>query len=102
MHPAHLNKIDGGGTGTVPEGGFKHLLHIFHWSRTPDGKYRVFREPAKWIGKLHIPTATDLQLSQTVFIKDEGGSIYVSYCDGRVSGVMQLSPLHLLYYSTKL
>ncbi|XP_078168958.1 uncharacterized protein LOC144563369 [Carex rostrata] len=97
---ASLNNIDGGGT--IPESGFKHLLHIFHWSRAPNEKYLVDTSTPKSIGHFHIPSATELQLSQTIFIKDEGSSIDVSYCDGRISEVMQLTPLHLLYYSTKL
>ncbi|XP_078149727.1 uncharacterized protein LOC144545048 [Carex rostrata] len=94
-----LNKIDGGGT--VPEDGFKHLLHICHWSRTTDGMYVVDESITKSIGHFYIPSATELQLSQTVFINSESASIDVSYRDGRISGVLQLTPWHLFNDSPK-
>ncbi|KAF3325304.1 hypothetical protein FCM35_KLT10375 [Carex littledalei] len=97
-----LEKFDGGDT--IPEGGFKHLVHIFHWSSIPNGKYVL--DPSRTnnltISNFHIPSASELQLSQTVFIKDRGGSIDVSYGDGRISGVMQLTPWKLHHISTKL
>ncbi|XP_078169245.1 uncharacterized protein LOC144563637 [Carex rostrata] len=89
--------------GTLPEGGFKHLLHIFHWSRTLNGKYTINPDDDKAMREFHIPSVTELQLSQTVFVKDEGGSVDVCYSDNRrVSGVMRLAPLHLLDFSTQL
>ncbi|XP_078168807.1 uncharacterized protein LOC144563240 [Carex rostrata] len=85
----HPSKLDGS---TVPEGGFKHLVHIFHWSRQPDEKYVA--DPTRWFNSFHIPSATKLQLSQTVFERDMDTSIDVSYSDNkRVSAVMQLTPL---------
>ncbi|XP_078149452.1 uncharacterized protein LOC144544769 [Carex rostrata] len=96
LPPDYFNIIDG--DYTVPEDGFKHLLHIFHWSRTPDEKYVHNLTIQKWFGDFHIPSATELQLSQTVFIKDEDGTI-MSYSDRRV---MQLTPWELYNYSPKL
>ncbi|XP_078150060.1 UPF0481 protein At3g47200-like [Carex rostrata] len=96
MHPS---KEDGG---TVPQGGFKHLVHIFHWSRTLHGE-DTSKATNKTIGRFHIPSATELQLSQTVFMKDESGSIDVSYSDDkRLTGVMQLTLWHILQYSSVL
>ncbi|XP_078167953.1 uncharacterized protein LOC144562623 [Carex rostrata] len=84
----HPSKVDGS---TVPKGGFKHLVHIFHWSRQPDEKYVV--DSTRWFNSFHIPSATKLQLSQIVFQKDMDTSIDVSYSDNkRVSAVMQLTP----------
>ncbi|XP_078168847.1 uncharacterized protein LOC144563271 [Carex rostrata] len=85
----HPSKVDGS---TVPESGFKHLVHIFHWSRQPDEKY-VLDSTSRWMNTFHIPSATKLQLSQTVFERDMGATIDVSYSDNkRVSAVMQLTP----------
>ena len=36
----HKSKVHGG-TITLPPSGFKHLLHLFHWTRTPEGKFLV-------------------------------------------------------------
>ena len=60
------------GTGAHPPGGFKHLLHMFHWSRTPEEKFLVETSSSQYIRKMgdyYIPSVTDLQLFQTVFKK---------------------------------
>ncbi|XP_078149692.1 uncharacterized protein LOC144545013 [Carex rostrata] len=98
----HRSKVHGGtGIGTLPPGGFKHLLHIFHWTRTPAGKYqgetRSLLKPTKKMDNFYVPTATDLKLSATVFEKHAG--IHVSFHDRRLSGVMEIAPLHIFKYS---
>ncbi|XP_078168912.1 uncharacterized protein LOC144563318 [Carex rostrata] len=92
LHPIeHPSKVDGS---TVPKGGFKHLVHIFHWSRQPDEEYVV--DSTRGINTFHIPSASKLQLSQIVFQKDMGATIDVSYSNNkRVSAVMKLTPWYL-------
>ncbi|XP_078149695.1 UPF0481 protein At3g47200-like [Carex rostrata] len=97
----HKSKVHGGtDISTLPPGGFKHLIHIFHWTRTPAGKYlgeTRSLHATKKMGNFYIPSATDLKLSATVFEKHAG--IDVAYNDKRLSGVMQIAPLHIFKYS---
>lgn len=83
-----------GGSGTLPPGGFKHLLHMFPWCRTPKGKLSL--QSIKKVGDFYTPSATDLQLSATVFEKHAG--IHVSYCDKRLYGMMQIALWHILAF----
>lgn len=82
---------------TSPLGGFKHLLHMFHSTRSPEGKFsgdmRLLQPiKMKWF---YIPSATDLQISATYFRKHAGDSINVSYHVRTLSGVMKLAPWHI-------
>ncbi|XP_078149418.1 uncharacterized protein LOC144544732 [Carex rostrata] len=98
----HESKVN---AGTLPPGGFKHLLHMFHWTRSPEGKFLVETrslQPPMKMDLFYIPSATDLELSATVFIKHVSDSINVSYRDKRLSGVMQLSPWLIFDYSIKI
>ena len=59
------SKVKGG---NLPSGGFKHLLHIFHWTRTPEeeGRWLVHtkpeqeQQPAKRFAEFYIPNAMNL------------------------------------------
>ncbi|XP_078153363.1 uncharacterized protein LOC144548536 [Carex rostrata] len=101
----HKSKVHGD-TSTLPPGGFKHLLHMFHWSRTPEENFLV-ETSSLFIRKMvdyYIPSVTELQLFGTVFEKHAGGSIDMSFYDRRLSGVgvMQLAPWHMLTDSSTL
>ncbi|XP_078169247.1 uncharacterized protein LOC144563639 [Carex rostrata] len=87
---------------TLAPDGFKHLLHIFHWSRSPEGKFRTISRPFKKMDSFYIPSASSMHLSETVFKKHADGSIDVSYSHRRLSGVMKLAPWHISEYSPKI
>ena len=90
--------------GKLPSGGFKHLLHIFHWTRTPEeGKWMVHtkseqEQPAKRFVEFYIPNATNLLESSTSFKRLDSSSDVV-YSNKRISALMQVTPLHLFPYS---
>ncbi|KAG2632393.1 hypothetical protein PVAP13_2NG084200 [Panicum virgatum] len=96
------SKVKGG---NLPSGGFKHLLHIFHWTRTPEeGKWLVHtksdqEQPAKRFAEFYIPNATNLLESATSFKRLDSSSIDVAYSNKRISALMQVTPLHLFPYS---
>ncbi|KAJ4788323.1 hypothetical protein LUZ62_039569 [Rhynchospora pubera] len=96
------------GTSNHPKGGFKHLLHIFHWTRTPEEKYpRGFTseqspQSPEPLDTFYIPSATDLQESATVFYKIDDGSNDVRYYDKIITAEMHLTPLILCEYSLEL
>ncbi|XP_078153668.1 UPF0481 protein At3g47200-like [Carex rostrata] len=85
VHESKLHSTD------HPEYGFQHLLHIFHWSRTPKEKFHKIHGwfPMK-MDSFYIPSATGLQLSATVFEKHAASGIDVSFYKAMLSGVMQL------------
>ena len=98
------SKVKGG---NLPSGGFKHLLHIFHWTRTPEeeGRWLVHtkpeqeQQPAKRFAEFYIPNAMNLLESATSFKRLDSSSIDVAYSDKRISALMQVTPLHLFPYS---
>jgi len=93
--------------GKLPSGGFKHLLHIFHWTRTPEeGKWMVHtkseqEQPAKRFVEFYIPNATNLLESSTSFKRLDSSSDVV-YSNKRISALMQVAPLHLFPYSEEI
>ncbi|XP_078149700.1 uncharacterized protein LOC144545020 [Carex rostrata] len=90
----HESKVN---DGTLPKGGFKHLLHMFHWTRSHKGEFLVetrSSQPVK-MNRFYIPSATDLQKSATVFRKHGSNSNSVLFTDGRLSGVMELAPWYI-------
>ncbi|KAJ3691540.1 hypothetical protein LUZ61_020704 [Rhynchospora tenuis] len=95
------SKVTGG---NLPSGGFKHLLHIFHWTRTPEeGKWPVQQEqPAKRFAEFYIPNATNLLESATSFKRLDSSSNDVVYSIKRISALMQVTPLHLFPYSNEI
>jgi Plant protein of unknown function len=85
---------------SFPSGGFKHLLHMFYWTRTPDGKWPVHsKQTAKRFAEFYIPNATNLLGSATNFKRLEGSSIDVIYTKKGLSALMQITPLHIFPYS---
>uniref|UniRef100_A0A0E0B0H9 Uncharacterized protein n=1 Tax=Oryza glumipatula TaxID=40148 RepID=A0A0E0B0H9_9ORYZ len=101
---------NGGGSGTerFPQR-VHHLLHLFHWSLVPGQKYGVDinsippREPES-----HLPSATELEESLTIFTKqkDAKGSrssccLDITFESSRMAtrGVMRLPALHIHGYS---
>nr|CAD1831687.1 unnamed protein product [Ananas comosus var. bracteatus] len=86
---------------------FHHLLHLFHWSRVPRGKYEfgaaslLFRRTDLTLG---IPSATELRQSATRFRKEASGSfldITFENCGVmKVCGVVKIPTLHILDYSS--
>ncbi|XP_078159659.1 uncharacterized protein LOC144555255 [Carex rostrata] len=86
---------------TVPEDGFQHLLHIFHWSRTPQGKFHE-THPFADMRSVDIPSATDLQLRATVFDKDYTTGFDVTFYERRLSGVVQFPPMHRFLYENEI
>lgn len=101
------SKVKGG---NLPSGGFKHLLHIFHWTRTPEeeGRWLVHtkpeqeQQPAKRFAEFYIPNAMNLLESATSFKRLDSSSIDVEYSNKRISALMQLTPLHLFPYSNEI
>ena len=78
------SKVKGG---NLPSGGFKHLLHIFHWTRTPEeeGRWLVHtkpeqeQQPAKRFAEFYIPNAMNLLESATSFKRLDSSSIDVDF-----------------------
>ncbi|KAJ3685719.1 hypothetical protein LUZ61_014883 [Rhynchospora tenuis] len=101
---AHKSKVYGGTSNlNRPSGGFKHLLHIFHWTRTPEEKYLLdSKSEPKTLDTFYIPSATDLLESATVFDKIGDGSNDVKYYDKIITAEMHLTPLILGQYSLEL
>ena len=101
------SKVKGG---NLPSGGFKHLLHIFHWTRTPEeeGRWLVHtkpeqeQQPAKRFAEFYIPNAMNLLESATSFKRLDSSSIDVEYSNKRISALMQVTPLHLFSYSDEI
>ncbi|KAJ1690360.1 hypothetical protein LUZ63_014515 [Rhynchospora breviuscula] len=94
-----------GGPSKYPKGGFKHLLHIFHWTRTPEEKYPhgfSSAQSPKTLDTFYIPSATDLLESATVFYKIDDSSNDVRYHDKIITAQMHLTPLILCEYSLEL
>nr|CAD1831520.1 unnamed protein product [Ananas comosus var. bracteatus] len=97
---------------------FHHLLHLFHWSRVPEGKYRMDLDlwfPEDKYGEdvrlqlykkndlpLYIPSATELLKSSTVFRKKTLDCLLdITFEDGltEISAEMNIPTLHLYDYS---
>jgi Plant protein of unknown function len=99
---ANKSKVKGG---SFPSRGFKHLLHIFHWTRTPKRKWLVMDTKSKQIQtaknflEFYLPNATNLQESATSVKRLDGGSIDVTYSNNRLWALMQITPLHIFSYS---
>lgn len=100
------SKVTGG---NLPSGGFKHLLHIFHWTRTPEdgNKWLVHtrseqEQPSKRFAEFYIPNATNLLESATSFKRLDSSSIDVIYSKKTISALMQVTPLHLFPYSNEI
>lgn len=94
IHPKCNYKVDG----KIPETSC-HLLDLFHWTRSPSGKYKVKR--SNFLPKdpnSHLPSATDLRESATLFKKKSSGSpLDLSFdCTWfRMRGVMRIPALYL-------
>ncbi|KAM0831090.1 hypothetical protein ACQ4PT_065775 [Festuca glaucescens] len=94
IHPKGSYKANGRNPGISC-----HLLDLFHRSRSPDGKYLV-RSPnlLDEEPKSHLPSATDLRESATLFKKKSAGSpLDLSFHRSwfGMSGVMRIPALYL-------
>jgi Plant protein of unknown function len=96
--------------GSFPSEGFKHLLHIFHWTREPTREWLIKDtkseqvQTAKKFADFYTPNATNLLGSATATsIKMlDTGSIDVAYYNKRIRGLMQITPLHIFPYSREI
>jgi Plant protein of unknown function len=99
---ANKSKVQGG---SFPKGGFKHLLHIFHWTRTPKDKWLIMDtkseqvRPSKKFVEFYIPNATNLLESATSVERLDGGSIDVTYSNNWLWALMKITSLHIFPYS---
>ncbi|XP_073002218.1 UPF0481 protein At3g47200-like [Typha latifolia] len=87
---------------------FHHLLELFHWSRVPNGKYKLQNSSLIAMKKeptLHIPSATELQESATEFTKKGSGSFLdITFKHGafNIWAAMEIPTLHIHDYSTSI
>ncbi|XP_044973290.1 uncharacterized protein LOC123440809 [Hordeum vulgare subsp. vulgare] len=95
---------------------FHHILHLFHWSRVPENKYRVLSTPLKLLeakeeSEWLIPCARELQRAAVWFRKAKldarerhGGDLDMQFWSTAASpvAVMTIPSFHILAYTTAL
>jgi Plant protein of unknown function len=102
---ANKSKVQGE---SFPSEGFKHLLHIFHWTRAPEREWLVMDtktkqvQTAKRFADFYIPNATNLLGSATSIKRLDTGAIDVAYSNSRISGQMEITPMYIFQYSREI